>query len=46
MMMMRKWYKQLPGVGCSVHTDYVEVPIFPNFVDNFPDFLTIFPDFM
>jgi len=27
--------------GCSVNTDYVKVPIFPDFVDNSPDFSTI-----
>jgi len=24
--------------GCSVNTDYVKVPIYPDFIDNFPDF--------
>jgi len=27
--------------GCSVNTDYVKVPIFPDFVDSFPDFSPI-----
>jgi len=29
--------------GYSVNTDYVKVPIFPDFAENFPDFS---PDFM
>jgi len=34
--------------GCSANTDYVKVPIFPDFfIPYFPIlFLTIFPDFM
>jgi len=27
---------------CSVNTDYLKVPIFPDFVDNFPDFCNDF----
>jgi len=27
--------------GCSVNTDYVKVPIYPDFIDNFPDFSPI-----
>jgi len=30
----------------NVNTDYVKVPIFPDFVDNFPNFPIIFPDFV
>jgi len=33
--------------GYSVNTEYVKVPISPDFVDNFSDiFLTILPDFV
>jgi len=32
--------------GCSDNTDYVKVPIFPDFVDTFPSFLSIFPNSM
>jgi len=33
--------------GSSVNTDYVKVPIFPQFVDNFPDVSPIIlPDFI
>jgi len=29
-----------------INTDYVKVPIYPDFVDQFPDFLTILANFM
>jgi len=35
--------------GYSINTDYLKVPIVPDFVGNcrfFPNYFTIFPDFM